>query len=175
MYEVDDRDRVVQLKEVPQSSVGAPNPWLIADEHRVVLAYYKQEREFWQETDKPRMVSASSEGESVAMVRFSLCYAHMFGPPNDEAFRGHPLAGRGLRPYGVFRVEESSWIRKLEKMNSVHSRHKPERFWKRQHLIFTFHDSTFECVCDGFDMREARGSILIALPKMVQFLQGGAP
>ena len=52
----------------------------------------------------------------------------MFGPPNDEAFDGHPLARRGLRPYGAFEVTHSSWIRQLEQMNSVHPHHSPPLF-----------------------------------------------
>ena len=59
--------------------------------------------------------------------RFEHCYAHMFGPPNDEALRGHPLAGRGLRPYAAFEIRQSSWLRRLERMNSVHPRHDRER------------------------------------------------
>ena len=39
MYHVDDKDIVVPLQGVPQSSVGAPRPIVIADEYVVVLAY----------------------------------------------------------------------------------------------------------------------------------------
>jgi hypothetical protein len=95
----------------------------------------------------------------------------MFGPPNDEAFHGHPLSKRGLHPYGAFRIEESSWIRNLERRNSVHRFHRPERYWKLQHLVFAFHDSTFECVCDGFDVRTTRGSIVGAIPEMLRLLR----
>jgi hypothetical protein len=45
--------------------------------------------------------------------------AHTFGPSNDEAFSGHPLAARGLTPYGAFKIENSSWVRHLERMNSA--------------------------------------------------------
>src|SRR5262249_48789134 len=43
MYDVDERDEVVALEGVPQSSAGAPIPVVLADEHRVVLAYYVEE------------------------------------------------------------------------------------------------------------------------------------
>ena len=89
------------------------------------------------------------DGETMAVVRFVGCRAHMFGPPNDEAFAGHPLAGRGLRPYGAFLVQNSSWLRGLERMNAVHPRHNPERFRELKHFVLTFHDSTFECIARG--------------------------
>jgi hypothetical protein len=118
-----------------------------------------------------RVVGPSDAYEPIAIVRFNRCSAHLFGPPNDEAFAGHPLAKRGLHPYGVFRIEDSSWTRKLERMNSVHPLHRPERFWKKQHLIFAFHDSTFECICDSFDLMQTRGSMASVIPEMVKLLE----
>lgn len=168
MYEVDDQDRVVRLDELPQSSVGSPTPQVLATEADVVLAYYVQEREFWP---KPRRVNSETFDELVALVRFHGCIAHLWGPPNDEAFSGHPLASRGLQPYGIFRIENSSWIRKLERMNRMHRLHKPERYWQRQHLIFTFHDSTFECVCNTFEVATKRGPISGMIPEMQKLLE----
>ncbi|HKT89917.1 MAG TPA: hypothetical protein VJQ59_15850 [Candidatus Sulfotelmatobacter sp.] len=168
MYEVDDQDRVVPLDELPQSSVGSPIPQVLAMEADVVLAYYVQEREFWT---KPRPVNPETFDELVALVRFHGCIAHLWGPPNDEALTGHPLASRGLQPYGIFRIENSSWIRKLERMNRVHRSHKPERYWQRQHLIFTFHDSTFECVCNTFEATTKRGPIAGMIPEMQKLLE----
>jgi hypothetical protein len=174
MYEVDGRDRVTELVGVPQSSVGAPIPLVISDEHRVVLAYYVQEAEPDWDGTTARIVGPSGAGEPIAIVRFTSCYAHIFGPPNDEAFAGHPLASRGLRPYGAFEVSHSSWIRRLEKMNSVHPYHRPDAFSKRRHLVFAFHDTTFECVCDGFEVRSTHGSIESVVPEMVKLLEWSA-
>jgi hypothetical protein len=170
MYKVDERDRVVALENVPQASVGAPIPLVLADERRVVLAYYMQDRPPEWDGKTVRVVGPTDNDEDVAIIRFNLCSVHLFGPPNDEAFAGHPLAARGLRPYRAFRIEESSWIRQLERMNSVHPHHRPERFWSRQHLVFAFHDSTFECVCNGFDVNTTRGSISEVIPEMVRVL-----
>ncbi len=170
MYKVDERDRVETLEGVPPSSVGAPIPFLMADERRVVLAYYMEVREPGWEGTTVRVVSPTDGEAPVALVRLNGCSVHMFGPPNDEAFRGHPLAARGLRPYKSFRIIDSSWIRRLEVMNSVHSRHRPERYRTLQHLVFAFHDSTFECVCQGFDVRTTHGSIGSVIPEMVELL-----
>jgi hypothetical protein len=107
-----------------------------------------------------------TDGEPVAMVEFDGYSAFMFGPPNDEAFDGHPLAERGLRPYAVFEVVHSSWIRRLERMNSVHPCHRPEAFADLKHYVFAFHDSTFECVARSFSVRTMRGSMDEALSEM---------
>jgi hypothetical protein len=171
MYEVDDKDRVVTLQGIPQSSVGAPEPVIIANEHRAVLAYRVQSAEIWDE--KTVRIDDPEGKEPIALVRLE-CHAHMFGPPNDEAFEGHPLAGRGLHPYGAFRIEDSSWIRKLERMNRVHPSHEPRRFHILQHLVFAFHDSTFECVCEQYDVRTERGIVVLdVLPVMLALLEEG--
>jgi hypothetical protein len=170
MYEVDEYDRAVELCDLPQSSVGAPNPFVLADEHKVVLAYYLEERDPNWDGTTARIVGPTGVDEPIAIVRCNRCSVHMFGPPDDENLSGHPLAKRGLRQYGGFRIDRSSWIRKLERMNAVHSQLLAERFGNLQHLVFTFHDSTFECVCQDFEVTTTRGSIAEAVPEMAKRL-----
>jgi len=45
MYTVDKKDKVLPLSNVPHSSVGAPCPLVLSDEHTTVVAYYIQEDE----------------------------------------------------------------------------------------------------------------------------------
>jgi hypothetical protein len=94
VYEVDSLDRVVELHDAPRPDIGAPLPLLLSDEHRLLLAYRVSEPDPEWDGSYVTVVSQESEG-SVACVRFKGPSAHMFGPPNDEAFRGHPLANRG--------------------------------------------------------------------------------
>lgn len=132
----------------------------VAGEHALRLAYYVEEQRLtapWNAA-AARPNEPGESDELCALVRFTRPYAHMFGPPNDEAFSGHPLAARGLRPYRVFEIESSSWIRALERMNSVHPNHRPERFGNFKHFVFAFHDATFECVAQTFDIILCRGT-----------------
>jgi len=132
MYAVDRHDEVEELKDFPQQSVGAPVPLLLADDGELVLAYLLE-----------------SETDEVAIVEFERIRAHYFGPPNDEALSGHPLYKKGLRFYGVYEVRNSSWVRALERMNRVHPNHRPGMFSDYRHFIFTFHDTTLECIATG--------------------------
>lgn len=145
MYSVDTRDTVSPLPDVPQSSAGAPCPIVLADEHTLILAYYLAARD------------QATIDDSVAVVTFEGYDAMMFGPPNDEAFEGHPLATRGLSPYRAHEIKGSSWIRTLERMNSVHRSHRPERYDSLRHFAFAFHDSTFECVATGYVIATGKG------------------
>ena len=156
---------------MPQSSVGAPNPVILAGEHDVFLTYYLEDTpEDWDGTSV-RIVGTDTKGEPVVIVQFKHCAAHFFGPPNDEAFSGHPLAQRGLRPYGVFEIKNSSWIRKLEKMNAVHPYHETHRFMEnKKHFVFSFHDTTFECVAEGFTTKVSAGSVKSMVPHMLKLV-----
>ena len=171
MYDVDKKDKVIKLNGVPQSSIGAPIPIVLADEHKIFLSYYLQDTpEDWDGTTV-RLVDNETDSEAVALVKFDWCYSHMFGPPNDEAFEGHPLSNRGLRPYGAFEVLNSSWLRKLEKMNSVHSYHNKANFMKdKRHYIFSFHDSVFECIAKDFDIEISKGSVKSTMLKVLEAL-----
>jgi hypothetical protein len=170
MYSVDEKDRVVPINDIPQSSIGAPIPIVLSDEFITVVAFYLQNTpDDWDGT-YIRVIDKETEGKSLALVRFSRCYASMLGPPNDEAFTGHPLANRGLEPYGAFVIENSSWIRRLEQMNSVNPCHEPERFWARSHYVLTFHDSTFECVADDYTVEIHESSLKKILPRMMESL-----
>jgi hypothetical protein len=157
VYQVDDLDRVVELNHAPQASVGAPTPIVIATETGAAIAYYLSDT---FDGIPASLTGQDSEDEPVAIIVFRDCYAQMFGPPNDEAFSGHPLFGRGLRPYGAYEVEDSSWLRCLERMNAVQPGHSRSRFVdEKKHFVFAFHDSTFECIAKDLDIEIQRGSV----------------
>jgi len=158
-YTVDERDTVQPLAEFPQSSVGAPTPIVIASEQALFVAFYLEQRDPNWDGTSCKVVTSDTNDEPVAVVRFSGASAHFFGPPNDEAFGGHPLSARGLEPYGAFEVLSSSWLRALERMNSVHPYHRPEIFSSRRHFILTFHDTIFECVAHGLTIERPSGSL----------------
>ncbi len=149
MYAVDAQDMVKRMDDVPQSDIGAPMPMVSASENALAVAYFVPSPVPGWDGTSVRVVTAQGV-EAAACVRFVAPVAHLFGPPNDEAFAGHPLAARGLRPYGAFEVLHSSWIRSLERMNAIHPHHRPESYAELRHFILSFHDSTFECVARGY-------------------------
>ena len=168
MYTVDELDVVVPLRDVPQSDVGAPLPTIVADDYRLVLEYLVSEPDpNWDGT----FVNVVTDG-TVALIRFHRPYAHMMGAPNEEAIAGHPLADRGLEAFAAFEVKHSSWIRQLEKMNSVHPYHDRDRFLEsKRHFVFVFHDSTFECIAHGFEISILNSSILDSLDTVIEMFR----
>jgi len=139
VYRVGRREKVVPLDSLPLGDTGAPLPLLVASDDELRIAYISR--------------GDSSTGEVMVTVTFDSALAHMFGWPNDEALSGHPLGRRGLSPYGAFQIDHSSWIRSLERRNSAHPHHRYEHFQLLRHYVLSFHDSTFECVAEGFDYK----------------------
>jgi hypothetical protein len=133
MYSIDAKDSVVALSEIPRPEAGAPSPVVYASDGTLAVAYY-----------------TTPAGDAVSLVSFTLPYVHLFGAPNDEALDGHPLYERGLSFYAAFEVRDSSWLRSLARMNRVHMFHDAARFAAYRHFIITFHDTTFECIAEGF-------------------------
>lgn len=166
MYTVDERDRVAELSDVPQSDVGAPCPLVLASEGKLIVVYFvSNPPEGWDGTTVT-VVGPDTPGELAAIIRFSPVEASMFGPPNDEAFSGHPLASRGLHPYGAFEVFDSSWVRRLERMNAVHPQHRPESYANLRHFVLAFHDSTFECIAPGYTCELAQGPLTALISRL---------
>ena len=170
MYAIDTLDRVIEMHDAPLPDSGASLPFIMSDENRVLLAYMVSESDE-AANSVVKTMTADSEGYT-ALVEFAQPSAHMFGPPNDETFLSHPLAERGLSPYGVFEVLDSSWIRQLEEMNKRHSRHAQSRYGDLRHYIFSFHDSTFECIAKALAVNLREASLRDVMFEMLQRVQG---
>jgi hypothetical protein len=149
--------------ELPQSSVGAPLPHVLADEHRLVIAYVVQSSDPAWDGTTVRVVGPDSDGEACALVKVEGYLAFQFGPPNDEAIEGHRLSKLGLTAYSSFEVLNSAWIGQLEAANRVHPYHRAEHFAGYRHIILTFHDSTLEFIANGFAVQLVQGPIRAAI------------
>ncbi|MGH7519417.1 MAG: hypothetical protein ACREOC_18445 [Gemmatimonadales bacterium] len=142
------RDQVLDLAELPQASVGAPQPFVCASEGRLLLVYDLERLPSGGPV--AHMVDPGSQPTPAALIDFHGVRAITWGLPNDEALSGHPLARHGLRWYAAQEVRHSSWISELEHRNRVHPRHNTAAFQRLRHFIFTFHDSTLECLAEEF-------------------------
>lgn len=87
------------------------------------------------------------ESAGRALVELEDCEITKFGYPNDEARSGHLLAERGMDTYGVFEVVGSRWVAANTEQNRKVFPNTPDSALR--HFVFTFHDSTFECVARG--------------------------
>jgi len=71
VYTVDSRDRVIELRDVPQSSVGAPCPIVVASELELLVAYFVHGGPMLRRALRPKSDSGagvSLRGEQLVML-----------------------------------------------------------------------------------------------------------
>lgn len=171
MYTIDENDKVIDLEGLPPCSAGAPLPQIVADEYTTLIAYIVSDSHTKWENMGTGGISPNSGKYPIVIVSFNVM-SYMFGMPNDEVLYGHPLAERGLTCYGMHEVVNSSWIRALERINSAHYMHSKESFRKFRHFILAFHDSMFECVASGFEVKSViQGTMHDALDEMASMVK----
>ena len=169
LFGLSDETKLRKLMDVPQSSIGAPIPMLVSGEHSLSLVFYLQAYDPDWDGTTVRLVGQNSSDESVCVVRFERPYAHMFGPPNEEAIDGHPLYKVGLKPFDAVEVIGSEWIEELCTRNSVHPYHSDDAFADFHHYIFTFHDTTFEAIASGYTVENIdQSSVMAAIKSELQ-------
>lgn len=150
---------------------GAPMPHLMVSDNKALLAFLLSEPDpAWDGSYVTIKSPADAHPEPLGLVEFNGCISAKLGAPNDEVFNGHPLWGRGLEGYQAQRVVNSRWVKQLEAINSVHSYYSPERWQDLFHFVFWFHDSTFECVAESFEVTTHRTSMKALLRQMVEQL-----
>jgi hypothetical protein len=138
---VSSRDVVEVLDAWPKPESGAPEPRIRATEGCLVVGY------------------GTADGK-YAVIEFPVCHQFTFGHPNDEALQGHPLYQRGLKFYSVHRIKNSSRLAALERANAVHPQHDSVAYLQdKEHYVFTFHDSTLECLVTAGDRGRPKSSV----------------
>ena len=155
--------------EIPVTwSVGAPLPFLFcSDSHTHLTFYVDQPDPDWDGTYVNVVDPNSAESATLCLVTFNRCASAKLGHPNDEVQHGHPLAKCGQEGYTTQIVKNSPWLAEVVKTNSVHPNDRPEHWESMNHYVFWFHDSTFECLAESFDV-EVSNEPLRELLKRVQ-------
>jgi hypothetical protein len=69
-----------------------------------------------------------------------------FSCVSDEIITGHPLFGKGLSAYGLFKVVNSAWIAELRSCDVVHPQHNEAHWNAAEHYLLCFKDRLCEVV-----------------------------
>lgn len=133
---MNDQDKVEELDLGISPDAGISGPLLLQDDYAAFLTF---------NAVRPN-VDGRMEPAGTAVVEIVGCSTTKFRYPNDEALPGHPLYSKGLSYYSTFEVRQSSWVADKAAQNRV-SFPNYTRSGLR-HFVFTFHDSTFECLAD---------------------------
>jgi hypothetical protein len=148
------KERVTAIDVGLKWDTGAPLPHLLQSEQRTFLVFYLQDATTpWDGTTVQIMDASSSEAYPVGVIEWLWCAGAVLGSPNDEVFHGHRLWKKGLSDVGAYAAGEvigSRWIDEMDEANRVHRKYRGSAPSAQRHFILGFHDSTFECVAEGF-------------------------
>jgi len=105
------------------------------------------------------------EDQRLVVIQIVRCQGVWLGLPNDEARSGHRLWSKGLSECRwVGEVLNSTSIGKLAAVNSVHPRHRAERFTVLRHWVLLFKEATAECIgSNSTVVRRAREGFLAGI------------
>jgi hypothetical protein len=142
-------DKVVLLDSVPHPAADAAEPFIVASDRRVILAYPIAEADF------ERFGPFDPDDDPFCTVLFPDCVFHRLGPPGDKDLEIHPLASQGLLGHSVHEVVNSSLAAEIAELASAAG-------LAPRHFVVTFQDSTFECVASDFTVIGVYGAGEIA-------------
>lgn len=141
-------DQIVLLGDVPQPAMDAAEPFIVASDRRVILAYPIAESDF------ERFGPFDPEDDPFCTVLFADAAFHRLGPPGDAALDVHPLAVQGLNSYSVHEVVNSSLAAEIASVSTLVP--------ALRHFLITFNESTFECVASDYTVIGVYGAGEIA-------------
>lgn len=121
-----------------------PEPVVMSSDTELYVAFFAY-RLVDEEHDK------TSE-EEIIVIKFQRPFKHTFGLPSNETIGTHPCYPLGLSYCAFYEVKNSYMLRELEAIQKSHDRFNPDDFKKFRHFILTFHDNTFECVAEDFQL-----------------------
>ena len=142
---------------------SASCPILLQDERQAFLVFYLDEHDpTWDGTFVRIFDPLDAALRPIGIIHWKICYAAILSRPNIDVWYGHRLWKHGLK--GVMQtrageVHNSAWIALLERQNSMHPSHRPGEYRKCRHFILLFHDSTFECVANGYTVQTSLDSM----------------
>lgn len=164
-YGAKGEEYAVPVKFDVSISPSGSEPVLLQTELRTVLLFL-----FFAGAKQRRRLARRRRGNVVQSARFAVveivgCSQTKFGYPNDEALPGHPLYWRGMAGYEINEVKNSTWVKQIVEMNRVQFPATPDS--TQRHFIFSFHDSTLECIATRLRLEKIERSYKKALRRAV--------
>ena len=142
-------DLIVLLDSVPHPAADAAEPFIVASDRRLILAYPIAAADF------DRFGPFDPDDDPFCAVLFPDTVFHRLGPPGDGDLEIHPLAGQGLLGYSVHEVVNSSLAAEIAGVTVAGP--------LQRHFVITFQDSTFECVASDYTVVGVYGADEIAI------------
>lgn len=135
---------LLKLLEDKLELANYPEPVVMSSGTELYVAFFAY-RLVDEEHDK-------TSDEEIVVIKFQRPFKHTFGSPSNETIGAHPCYPLGLSYSAFYEVKNSYMLKEAETIRKSHPRFDPNDFKKSRHFILTFHDNTFECVAEDFQL-----------------------
>lgn len=156
---------LIEINSGFQINVGAPEPIIISNDNELFIAFYADKK---ASSTIPQENNVIDDTE-IFTLEFKQFLKYTFGMPNNETIHGHPYSKLGMNSYSFYELKNSDLIKTLQNIEKVHPQYNPKKWEMYRHYILTFHDNMFECIAQGFEIREENISLY---DKVVVLLKG---
>lgn len=146
---------LIEIKGLFEMDFGSPSPTILSNDNNLFIAFY---------ADKQSSLAIPHERNTIYdtgifALKFKFFLKYTFGMPGDETMHGHPYSKLGMEPYSFYELRNSDFIKSLQDIAKIHPYYDPEKWKLYKHFILTFHDNMFECIAQGFEIREENTSL----------------
>lgn len=159
---------LIEIKGLFEMDTGAPSPTVISNDTELFIAFYANK----QSTSVIPQERNTIYDTGIFALKFKRYLKYTFGFPGDETLHGHPYRKLGLESYSFYELRNSDIIKSLQEIGKVHPEYNREQWKMYKHYILTFHDNMFECIAQGFEIREENVSIYTQASVMLNELSG---
>ena len=134
---------------------GAPSPTILSNDIELFIAFYADKENASTIPQERNMIYDTG----IFALKFTGYLKYIFGIPGDETIYGHPYSKLGMQSYSFYELRNSDLIKSLQDIEKVHPEYNAERWKMYKHYILTFHDNMFECIAQGFEIKEENTSL----------------
>jgi hypothetical protein len=140
----------------PQWDAGAPMPQVFSNGHKTFLIYLINEPDpNWDGTYVNMIDNTGDTKYPLALVKFNGGTSR-FGIANEEVFGGLTVANKGMKWYAAHIIQNSTWLKELKGIHSIHPNYSEEHWKDRKHFMLLFHDEMFEVIATDYKIEMFR-------------------
>lgn len=141
---------LVEIKGLFEMDYGSPSPMILSNDNELFIAFYADKQSSTLIPKERNIIYDTG----IFALKFKVFLKYSFGLPGNETMQGHPYSKLGMKACSFYELRNSDLIKSLLDIEKFHPNYNPEKWKLYNHYILTFHDNMFECIAQGFEIRE---------------------
>ncbi|TRX34097.1 hypothetical protein [Flavobacterium restrictum] len=146
---------LIEIKGLFEMDYGAPSPTILSNDNELFVAFYADKKKSSVVPQERNIIYDTG----IFALKFKRYLKYTFGIPSNETINSHPYSKLGMESCSFYELIDSDYIKSLQDIEKMHPGYNPKKWNMYKHYILTFHDNMFECIAEGFEIREENTSL----------------